>query len=846
MSDATRRRRATPTPFQFFAVAVSLAGTFAWLLVPQYVEPMAANPWPTLAIVGIAVAAMLVKVDVVAAGQHMTSFVMTDAALVMAALLGKPEAVPIAILATIAVAAIQYRPPISKVLFNLGQEWLGSALAIFVFGQIHDDRLTSARTVTAAVLAGAIVGGTSVASIYVGSRLTRGSAQRTSPLSLAIMLAGSLGNAALALQFVLLWNLGPAFALLPLLPLALVYLALRGVRTQQHVTDRAEILYRATTTLHEERNLDDGLLHALEELRLAMRAQTARAVLFTNEGSATCAAGSAPSAPLEMTSAPPLIDRSARHLATQLPGPVLVRVGQHSALSDEFGTFASQDAVFAPVFNGGQPAGLIVVVASGERDAQLYQKDVDLVDVLCRQVGFALERGDLERSLSQLLELEQRLTQQAYFDAVTGLANRNFLNERLTETSSSPLESPSVVLLVDLDDFKTVNDSLGHVAGDEFLAAIAARLTTAIGANGLVSRVGGDEFAVLLPSISSQDEAEQIGWLIVAEVGKPVMIQGREVRIGASVGVRSTMGYPDSPIDVMRDADLALYNAKSLGKGRVAQFDPEMHVQARERLDLTAALATAVHRDEFTLAFQPIFDLETGCLSAVESLVRWRHPERGELLPGSFLPLTEQTGLIVGLGRHVLVRTLEQLAAWSEELGDRSFYAAVNVSGRQLQEPGFAEMVLDCVRRSGLSPSRLLLEITESVFIDDTEAMRFALTSLAEGGVRLGLDDFGTGYSSLSQLHRFPVTQLKIDKSFVARLDQGTDERVLVEAIVHLARALRMDVVAEGIETDVQLDMLTRLGCHRGQGWLLGRPQPPTAITAILRADRSRLALAAR
>jgi EAL domain-containing protein (putative c-di-GMP-specific phosphodiesterase class I) len=262
-----------------------------------------------------------------------------------------------------------------------------------------------------------------------------------------------------------------------------------------------------------------------------------------------------------------------------------------------------------------------------------------------------------------------------------------------------------------------------------------------------------------------------------------------------------------------------------------------MHLEVQERLVLTAALTNAVERDEFTLVFQPIYELSTGRLSAVEALVRWRHPERGELLPDSFLSLTEQTGLIVSLGKHVLRQTLAAVRAWSAVLGDSPFYAAVNVSGRQLQEPGFANMVLEEVRESGLPPSRLLLEITESVFIEDTEEIRVALERLAESGIRLGLDDFGTGYSSLSQLHRFPLSQLKIDRSFVSRLDRNSDDRTLVSAIIQLAEAMRLDVVAEGIETDSQLEMLKGLGCRRGQGWLLGRPQPADALAALLSAQ---------
>ncbi|CAB4791730.1 MAG: EAL domain-containing protein [Actinobacteria bacterium] len=824
-------------------MSLSLAGTAAWLVVPFYVRPISSQPWPTVAIIGLAVVAMFIKVDVVSAGRHMTSFVMTDAALVLAVLLAKPEAIPLAILATIAFAVVQNRPSMSKVFFNLGQEWLGSALALLLFTAIRDDRLVSVRTGFAALAAGALVGIVSAAAIAIGSRLTGSGSNQASNQSLLIVVAGSFGNAAIALQLVYLARVSLALAVVPLMPLALIYLAMRGIKDQQHSSDRAELLYKATSNLHEQANLDDGLLGALEQVRLAMRAHTARAVLLTPQGSVTCIAGDSPAASLEMKEASPAIDSAARRLASELPGAVLVRSASPMAADGAFSAFATEDAVFAPIRRSGEAAGLVVITAAIGGLCELYQSDVDLVEVLAKQTGLALERGALEQSLSQLIELEQRLTRQAYYDAVTGLANRNFLNEELERLLKE--EQRAAILLVDLDDFKTVNDSLGHVAGDELLSIIADRLCECVGALGLVTRVGGDEFAILLTRIPDLDLAIRVASRIIEQVPALASISGREVGVGASIGIRLTEGTPDSPIDVLRDADLALYNAKAQGKGRFACYVPSMHLEVQERLVLTAALTNAVERDEFTLVFQPIYELVTGRLSAVEALVRWRHPERGELLPGSFLSLTEQTGLIVSLGKHVLRQTLAAVRTWSAMLGDSPFYAAVNVSGRQLQEPGFADMVLEEVRESGLPPSRLLLEITESVFIEDTEEIRIALERLAGSGIRLGLDDFGTGYSSLSQLHRFPLSQLKIDRSFVSRLDRNSDDRTLVSAIIQLAEAMRLDVVAEGIETDSQLEMLTGLGCRRGQGWLLGRPQPADSLAALLVAQTKQPRLSA-
>jgi len=821
-------------------LSLFVVGTGSWILVGTSVEPVSERPWPTAAILLIAVAATLIRIDVVASGRHMTSFVMTDAAIVVAVLLAAPVSIPLAIALTIALAIVQHRPPVSKLLFNLGQELIGSALAVLLFNAFRDELVVSVRTGFAALAAGVVVGLSSALAIGVGSRLVSKNAQPASLQSLVFQVAGSFANAAIALQLVYLGHIAVPLIAIAVVPLLLTYLALRGIRDQQHTTDRSDLLYRATSTIHEEPNLDDGLLKALDQVRLAMRAHTARAVLLTDEGAVTCIAGDTPAASLEMTAASPSMHAAALELVAQLPAAVLVRSGSPTSKRGPFAAFATEDAVFAPIPRSGSIAGVVVVSAAPRGNCQLYQSDVDLVEVLAKQTGLALERGALEQSLSQLLELEQRLTQQAYFDAVTGLANRNFLNEELAGLFSTDLPMPAAILLVDLDDFKTVNDSLGHVAGDELLSIVADRLRDCVGPLGLVARVGGDEFAILLRTSFDLDLATRLASCVIERVSELVAIQGREVGVGASIGIRLTSGAPDTAIDVLRDADLALYNAKSMGKGRYACYEPSMHVEVQERLVLTAALTNAVERDEFTLAFQPIYELSTGRLSAVEALVRWRHPERGELLPGSFLALTEQTGLIVALGRHVLRQTLDAIRSWEPALGGERFYAAVNVSGRQLQESGFADMVLESVRESGLAPSRLLLEITESVFIEDTEAIQVALETLAAAGIKLGLDDFGTGYSSLSQLHRFPVSQLKIDRSFVSRLDLEGEDRTLVRAIVQLAEAMQLDVVAEGIETDVQLEMLTGLGCRRGQGWLLGRPQSAAAIEALLSNQPSR------
>lgn len=805
-----------------------------WAVALPALKAVSDSPWPTWAIVVIAILCSLVHVDVVAAGRHMTSIVLTDAAIVFAALLGEPIAMPLAIAAAMTIAVITMRPPPIKVMFNLGQELTGALLAMLAFTALRDDELVSLRTGIAALVAGCIVGAFSAGAIWLGTLVAGSGAQRASVTSLTLVVATSFANAAVALQVVYLGSIALPLAAVPLLPLAVLYVAYAGIRKQQHSSDRTELLYRAISTLHEEPSLDVALLAVLDQVRTAVRGEAARVVLLTPEGAVTCQAASESAETAAMAAAPATMESAARRLAAELPGAVLVRAGTPAATQGPVSVFAQQDAIVAPLVRDSEPAGIVVVAGKSGGLYQLYQSDVDLMEVLAKQIGLALERGFLEKSLQQLIELEQQLTRQAYYDAVTGLANRNFLNEELAKLLRDPTDKAHAVLLVDLDDFKTVNDSLGHVAGDRLLADIAERLVRCVGEQGVVARIGGDEFAVILPRFGEAALAADVATDVIREVKRLVELDRREISVGASVGIRMTSGFPDSATDVIRDADLALYYAKSLGKGRSACYEPSMHVQVQERLMLTAALANAVDRDEFSLVFQPIFELGSSRFTGVEALVRWRHPERGELLPGQFLALTEETGLIVGLGRHILRRALEVLCSWDDLIGGQPFYMAVNVSGRQLQEDGFAESVLSIVGESGVDPRRVLLEITESVFIGDTEDIREKLERLSAGGLRLGLDDFGTGYASLSQLQRFHLDQLKIDRAFVSRLDESADDRLLVRAIVQLAGALQMDVVAEGIETEAQLQELMRLGCKRGQGWLLGRPRPAPLIERLL------------
>jgi diguanylate cyclase (GGDEF)-like protein/PAS domain S-box-containing protein len=446
------------------------------------------------------------------------------------------------------------------------------------------------------------------------------------------------------------------------------------------------------------------------------------------------------------------------------------------------------------------------------------------------------------RDISERKALEAQLTHQAFHDPLTGLANRVLFLDRVSHALSLVRRHSQTlaVLFVDLDSFKTINDSLGHTAGDRLLITIAERLLTCVRTADTVARLGGDEFALLIEDATDDNAASAVADRVAAAVRHPIQLEGKDVFVTASIGI-ATATDEGSASDLLRNADMAMYMAKSRGKARYERFEPGMHAKALERLELQADLRLALDRGgEFTLLYQPIVMLQTGDVKGVEALVRWNHPERGVLTPMQFIPLAEETGLIVPLGRWVLREACRQAALWQARRGTgHPLTLTVNVSGHQLQY----EAVVDDVRRalsdSGLDPRQLVLEITESVLMQQNEVILERLRALKAVGIRLAIDDFGTGYSSLGYLQRFPVDILKIDKAFVDDIGSAGTEPALVRAILALGETLQLQTIAEGIEQSRQLSGLQELGCEMGQGFYFARPVEVVEIDALLDAQRA-------
>ncbi|MDD3482483.1 EAL domain-containing protein [Azovibrio restrictus] len=447
------------------------------------------------------------------------------------------------------------------------------------------------------------------------------------------------------------------------------------------------------------------------------------------------------------------------------------------------------------------------------------------------EAGQVLQYIALFSDISERKQAEAYIHHLAYHDPLTGLANRLLFHDRLDNAmhQAHRTRRPMAIMLLDLDRFKSINDSLGHAAGDVLLKSVSQRLSHLLREGDTLARLGGDEFALLLPEISSHADAASLASRMLGEFDTPFDLDGREVFTSTSIGIAVYPSDGESPEILLKNADVALYNAKDAGRSAFRFFLESDSENSLERLELETAMRHAVARDELRLYYQPQVDTRNGLILGVEALVRWQHPTRGLLLPDDFIPLAETTGYIDILGRWCLQTACRQLVAW-QLAGLPIQRVAVNVSARQLRNPAFTEMVFDILKETGIHPRCLELELTESSLADDPDRTFSIFAQLRRKGIRIAIDDFGTGYSSLSYLSRFPVDVVKIDKSFVQGLGSESESRSVVQAVILLAHALSMETVAEGVETEIQRKRLAELDCDQLQGFLFARPCLPAQL----------------
>jgi diguanylate cyclase (GGDEF)-like protein/PAS domain S-box-containing protein len=452
--------------------------------------------------------------------------------------------------------------------------------------------------------------------------------------------------------------------------------------------------------------------------------------------------------------------------------------------------------------------------------------------------GYIIGTLGISRDITAQIQAERALAHQALHDPLTGLANRVALMDRLGQAlvAMERRRSRLAVLFIDLDNFKEINDSFGHDAGDLVLAEVGRRLTGIARRSDTTARLGGDEFVVLCPELDGSTVPEDIGSRIVCAIAVPYIDNGRNLSVTCSVGIAVTSDPATEPDRMIRDADVSMFAAKRAGRSRFHVSRPG-HRAAASRITLRTELSRAVQNNELFLAYQPLFSLEAQVLVGAEALVRWRHPERGVLPPGTFISFAEESGLIDSIGSFVLEEACRQLAQWSGQADwPADFTMAVNVSGRELSRPVLCERVAATLRRHGLRPAQLCLEITETALIQHVSEVQETLALLSATGVHVALDDFGTGYSTLGYLQQLSTDTLKIDRSFVEHLSRGHRDQQIVAAVIAMAHALDMTVIGEGIENGRQLSILRLLSCDLGQGYFLA---PPLTATALARRART-------
>jgi diguanylate cyclase (GGDEF)-like protein len=790
-------------------------------------------PWPLIALCFYVVETKVVHLHI---GQSAHSFSMAEIPLVVGVFFLDPVTFIVARTLGGGLALLVSRRQRSvKLAFNVAQFTLGAVVAT---GVVH----SLAGTGTGFGLGEWVIGYvatiaenlTAVLAIATAISLAEGRPQlHRIPEMVRTGLFVSLTNASLALLGIVIIQVRADAMLLLLVPTSVVYVAYRAYVEQRQQKEGLEMLYESTRILQRTPEAERAVAELLAHVRTMFRAEVAElTIVATHDGEEHLRAtsrGDDPAAPMVTIGVAlddPLLQRA-----------IDERMPKLIALADPASEPRFRNAMVAPLIGEHRVIGTLVVADRLSDISTFDLSDLRLFETLTSHIAVSLENDQLEQSLHRLAKLKDELNHQANHDSLTGLGNRalftDAVNERLAATY--PGGRVLVVLFLDLDDFKIVNDTRGHPAGDALLRAVGQRISATVRGDDIAARLGGDEFAVVLWDREDLVGVRRLASRLLDTFADPFIIDSQLLSVRASIGVAANFAGRQSCEDLMKNADVAMYVAKASGKGRVVMFEPSMAAALQQETETVSSLKRAITAGELVLHYQPVFNLETGDVVGTEALVRWNHPTRGFLAPAEFIGIAERSDLIVDLGEWVLCTALAQLRRWQDR-GEpfRSWWMSVNVSSRQLDQGNFVARVDALVQASGVTPGSLALELTESGLIANAEEASEKLKELRELGVGLLIDDFGTGYSSLAYLQRFPVSTLKIAREFVD-IDPGpAGEWGLAATVIAMAKTLGLDVIAEGVEQPGQLQRLKDLGCPLAQGFLLARPVPAETLEALL------------
>jgi len=768
------------------------------------------------------------------------SFSLSEIPLVLGLFLSTPSELILARLVggAVVMALVRRQPPI-KLTFNLSVFTIEATVATILLNHVAVVDPTSPVAWAAVLSSIALVAtftllATMTAIALAEGRMATGAVMR----GLGFSLIAALANTSLALQAAaIIWRDPRELALLAV-PLATLFAAYGAYTAERLRHQRMQHLYRSSDLLQRSASAETTIPALLNQLCHIFRTELAEITLLpaggaeTPSGAFSTTVRQGDTAELTRRIDHALLDEVILVTQPDQRGVIIASPRPAEPLNDLLVRRGIKNAMVIALHGETRLIGTLLVGNRMGDPLNFDKEDLQLFETLAAQTSVSLENG----------HLTHKLEHQAFHDSLTNLANRALFMDRLGHAlTRRPNGSTLAILFLDLDDFKMVNDSLGHAAGDQMLKAVADRLRGCLRPFDTAARLGGDEFVVLLEEIDSVAEATAVADRVINALRDPFVLQEREISMHGSMGIAATAGEGMGAEELLRRADVAMYRAKHRGKACFELYEASMQQAVTERLELKTALERAIEREELYLEYQPIIELRTGALAGTEALCRWAHVERGTVPPSQFIPLAEQTGLIVDIGWFVLRRACEQARLWQvrhPELEPLSM--SVNLSPRQLQQPGFTDRVRRILRETGLQPQLLTLEITECCMVEDTDEIRDQLSSIKALGVRLSVDDFGTGYSSLASLQHLPVDALKIAKPFVDDMTSDLRKRAFAQAIIRLGRTLNLQTVAEGVERAEQRDLLRDMRCDLGQGYYFGRPMSPADIGVMLAGEGRR------